>query len=194
LAAALFNAIWWYARHGHRLLASNIDPAGVKAISRRFLSALAWLGAGTLLGALLPALGVARSVCWPVIPAMSSKSLSTWRTVSARFRLSRRSAGQGFTGRGAARAQPGSAALRPRAFLPPGQVLHRHLHSEASRCRRPASGEGTVMSAVSCRARFLSESNEISGSQSGSQRRQPPGDAGLCPATISSASWPYRRQ
>jgi len=59
LAAALFNAIWWYARHGHRLLASTVDPAGVRAISRRFQSALAWLGTGTLLGALLPALGVA---------------------------------------------------------------------------------------------------------------------------------------
>jgi uncharacterized membrane protein len=59
LAAALFNAIWWYAHHDHRLLASTIDPAGVRAISRRFQLALAWIGAGTLLGALLPALGVA---------------------------------------------------------------------------------------------------------------------------------------
>ncbi len=58
LAAALFNAIWRYARHDHRLLADTIDPAGVRAISRRFRLALAWLGAGTLLGALLPALGV----------------------------------------------------------------------------------------------------------------------------------------
>jgi hypothetical protein len=59
LAAVLFNAIWWHARHGHRLLASNIGPAGVRAINRRFQLALAWLGTGTLLGALLPALGVA---------------------------------------------------------------------------------------------------------------------------------------
>jgi len=59
LAAALFNAIWWHARHRHRLVASNIDPIGVRAISRRFQLALAWLGTGTLLGALLPALGVA---------------------------------------------------------------------------------------------------------------------------------------
>jgi TMEM175 potassium channel family protein len=58
LAAALFNAIWWHARHNHRLLASTIDPAGIRAISRRFQLALAWLGAGTLLGALLPTLGV----------------------------------------------------------------------------------------------------------------------------------------
>jgi hypothetical protein len=57
LAAALFNVIWWHARHDHRLLASTIDPAGVRAISRRFQLALAWLGAGTLLGALLPTLG-----------------------------------------------------------------------------------------------------------------------------------------
>ena len=59
LAAALFNAIWWYARHDRRLLADTIDSAGVRAISRRFELALAWLGTGTLLGALLPALGVA---------------------------------------------------------------------------------------------------------------------------------------
>jgi uncharacterized membrane protein len=59
LAAALFNAIWWYARHDRRLLADTIDFAGVRAISRRFQLALAWLGTGTLLGALLPALGVA---------------------------------------------------------------------------------------------------------------------------------------
>ena len=59
VAAALFNIIWWHARKDHRLLASTIDPAGVRAISRRFQLALAWLGAGTILGALLPALGVA---------------------------------------------------------------------------------------------------------------------------------------
>ena len=59
LAAALFNVIWWYARHGHRMLASSIDPAGVRAISRRFQSAVAWLGTGTLPGAPLPALGAA---------------------------------------------------------------------------------------------------------------------------------------
>ena len=59
VAAVLFNVIWWYAQHGHRLLASNINPAGTRAISRRFQLALAWLGTGTLLGALLPALGVA---------------------------------------------------------------------------------------------------------------------------------------
>jgi uncharacterized membrane protein len=59
VAAALFNVIWWHARHDHRLLAATIDSAGVKAISRRFQLALAWIGTGTLLGALLPALGVA---------------------------------------------------------------------------------------------------------------------------------------
>jgi TMEM175 potassium channel family protein len=58
-AAILFNVIWWHARRGRRLLASTIDPAGVRAISRRFQLALAWIGTGTVLGALLPALGVA---------------------------------------------------------------------------------------------------------------------------------------
>jgi hypothetical protein len=59
VAAALFNVIWWYARHDRRLLADTIHSAGVRAISRRFQLALAWIGAGTLLVALLPALGVA---------------------------------------------------------------------------------------------------------------------------------------
>jgi uncharacterized membrane protein len=58
LAAVLFNVIWWHARRDRRLLASSIDAAGVRAIARRFLLALAWIGAGTLLGALLPVLGV----------------------------------------------------------------------------------------------------------------------------------------
>ena len=59
-AVLLFNAIWWYARHEHRLLADTIDADGVKALSRRFHIAFVWVGAATLLGALvLPALGVA---------------------------------------------------------------------------------------------------------------------------------------
>jgi len=58
LAAVLFNLIWWHARRDGRLLASTIDAAGVRAIARRFLLALAWIGVGTLLGALLPPLGV----------------------------------------------------------------------------------------------------------------------------------------
>ena len=59
LAAILFNAIWDYARHDHRLLGPTIDTAGARAISRRFRLALAWIGTGTLLGALLPVLGMA---------------------------------------------------------------------------------------------------------------------------------------
>jgi len=59
LAAILFNAIWDYARHDHRLLGPTIDSAGARAISRRFRLALAWIGTGTLLGALLPVLGMA---------------------------------------------------------------------------------------------------------------------------------------
>jgi uncharacterized membrane protein len=58
-AAILFNAIWGYARHGQRLLATTIDAAGAKAVSRRFRLALAWIATGTLLGALLPVLGMA---------------------------------------------------------------------------------------------------------------------------------------
>jgi uncharacterized membrane protein len=58
LAAVLFNAIWDYARHGHRLVGTSIDSVGARAISRRFRLALAWIGTGTLLGALVPVLGV----------------------------------------------------------------------------------------------------------------------------------------
>jgi uncharacterized membrane protein len=59
LAAGLFNIIWWHARRDRRVLASTIDAAGVKAIARRFQLALAWIGAGTLLGAFVPVVGVA---------------------------------------------------------------------------------------------------------------------------------------
>ena len=59
LAAILFNAIWAYARHDHRLLGPTIDSVGATAISRRFRLALAWIGTGTLLGALVPVLGMA---------------------------------------------------------------------------------------------------------------------------------------
>jgi uncharacterized membrane protein len=59
MAAVLFNAIWEYARHEHRLLGTTIDPVGAGAVSRRFRLALAWLGTGTLLGALVPVLGMA---------------------------------------------------------------------------------------------------------------------------------------
>ena len=59
LAAILFNVIWGYARHDHRLLGTTIDSLGARAISRRFRLALVWIGTRTLLGALLPVLGVA---------------------------------------------------------------------------------------------------------------------------------------
>jgi uncharacterized membrane protein len=59
VAAILFNVIWGYARHGHRLLGTSIDATGAGAVSRRFRLALAWIATGTLLGALLPVLGMA---------------------------------------------------------------------------------------------------------------------------------------
>jgi uncharacterized membrane protein len=58
LAAVLFNVIWAYVRHDHRLLGPTIDSAGARAIGRRFRLALAWIATGTLLGALLPVLGM----------------------------------------------------------------------------------------------------------------------------------------
>jgi uncharacterized membrane protein len=56
--ALTFNAVWQYARR-HRLLSEELEAAGATAISRRFQLALAWLAIGTLLGAVLPVLGVA---------------------------------------------------------------------------------------------------------------------------------------
>jgi hypothetical protein len=38
----------------------------------------------------------------------------------------------------------------------------------------------------------ISEANQNPGSQTGSQRRQTPGDAGRHPEKVSSASWPFR--
>jgi hypothetical protein len=54
----MFNATWQYARR-HRLLSEALDPASATAIGRRWQLALAWLTTGTLLGLLIPALGVA---------------------------------------------------------------------------------------------------------------------------------------
>jgi uncharacterized membrane protein len=86
VAAALFNAIWWHARHDPRVLARNIDPAGVRAITRRFGIALAWLGAGVVLGALLPALGFAVFVAFVVyywLPISGEIGRAKPRTVPA---------------------------------------------------------------------------------------------------------------
>jgi uncharacterized membrane protein len=57
VTALTFNAVWQYARH-HELLSEALDPAGATAIGKRFQLALAWLTTGTVLGALLPVLGV----------------------------------------------------------------------------------------------------------------------------------------
>jgi uncharacterized membrane protein len=59
VAAILFNVIWGYVRHHRRLLGPTIDDAGARAVSRRFRLALVWLAAAIVLGAVLPALGVA---------------------------------------------------------------------------------------------------------------------------------------
>jgi uncharacterized membrane protein len=58
VTALTFNAVWQYACR-HRLLNEALDAAGAAAISRRFQLALAWLATGALLGAVLPALGLA---------------------------------------------------------------------------------------------------------------------------------------
>src|SRR5262249_49754316 len=57
VTALTFNAVWQYACR-HRLLNETVDPAGARAISRRFQLALAWLATGALLGVALPVLGI----------------------------------------------------------------------------------------------------------------------------------------
>src|SRR5881394_433599 len=65
LTALTFNAVWQYARR-QRLLNDALDSAGATAIGRRFQLALAWLTTGALLGAALPALGIAVIVAFNV--------------------------------------------------------------------------------------------------------------------------------
>ena len=57
-AALTFNAVWQYARRRH-LLSPGLGAAGATAIGRRFGLAVGWLSAGALVGALVPAFGVA---------------------------------------------------------------------------------------------------------------------------------------
>ncbi|HEY6593346.1 MAG TPA: TMEM175 family protein [Asanoa sp.] len=57
VAAALFNVIWAHLRRGH-LLDDSLEPAGVRAIGRRFALALLWIGGGVVLGAVAPLAGV----------------------------------------------------------------------------------------------------------------------------------------
>jgi TMEM175 potassium channel family protein len=77
LTALTFNAVWHYARR-HRLGSETLGSAGATAISRRFQLALAWLASGALLGAVLPALGVAviaafNAYYWLPIPGESPR-------------------------------------------------------------------------------------------------------------------------
>jgi len=58
LTAILFNVVWDYARRRQRILSSTIDSIGATAVGRRFRLALTWIAAGTILGALLPILGL----------------------------------------------------------------------------------------------------------------------------------------
>jgi uncharacterized membrane protein len=78
--ALTFNAVWQYARR-HRILSETLDPAGATAIGRRFQVALAWLTAGTLLGLLIPVLGVViiaafNAFYWLPIPGESPRPRS----------------------------------------------------------------------------------------------------------------------
>jgi uncharacterized membrane protein len=58
VTALTFNAVWQYARR-RRLLSEALGAAGATAIGRRFQLALVWLSTAALVGAVLPAAGVA---------------------------------------------------------------------------------------------------------------------------------------
>jgi uncharacterized membrane protein len=89
VAAVLFNLIWWHARRNRRLLVPTIDAAGVRAIGGRFQLALVWIGTATLLGALVPLLGVAVVVAF--IPYY-------WLPIAGEMaRAKRRRSGEGQT-------------------------------------------------------------------------------------------------
>jgi uncharacterized membrane protein len=66
VTALTYNAVWRYARHA-KLVSRTLDPAGAKAIDRRFQLAVALLTAGALLGLLVPFLGVAIVAAFNVI-------------------------------------------------------------------------------------------------------------------------------
>jgi uncharacterized membrane protein len=59
IGGVFFNAIWEYARHEHQLLGDSIDPAGARTVSRRFLLGPALYALASVLGAILPVLGIA---------------------------------------------------------------------------------------------------------------------------------------
>jgi uncharacterized membrane protein len=75
VTALAFNAVWQYACR-RRLLSEALEPAGARAIGRRFRLALAWLATGALLGAVVPIAGVAviaafNAFYWVPIPGES---------------------------------------------------------------------------------------------------------------------------
>jgi uncharacterized membrane protein len=53
-----FNAVWEWARRGHRLLGDSLSPDDAKAIARRFMFGPSAYLAGTVTGIFLPVLGL----------------------------------------------------------------------------------------------------------------------------------------
>jgi uncharacterized membrane protein len=58
VGGVFFNAVWEYARRGHRHLGDSIDPAGARTVSRRFLVGPAAYLVATCVGAAVPVAGV----------------------------------------------------------------------------------------------------------------------------------------
>ncbi|MBO3673928.1 hypothetical protein [Streptomyces sp. NEAU-YJ-81] len=131
----LFNVIWWYARNDHRLIATTLDSAGVAAISRRFRLALAWLATGTLLGLLLPPLGMAVIAVFIPYYWPPSQASSPRRSADA-------ATGIGRNGRGPlVHEHKRGARLAP--HRPDGRRLEAHRLSAADRGDARAIGPRT---------------------------------------------------
>ena len=71
--------------------------------------------------------------------------------------------------------------------------LHGHVRATRMESASAAECHGSVV-LPTLRMNLLSKANEISGSQTGSQRRQTPGDTRRRLATINPASWHFRRR
>ena len=69
-----FNAIWEYARRGHRLLGDTINPDEARRMSRRFLLGPLLYGAGTALGAILGIVAFSLLIPFYWLPPLTRRS------------------------------------------------------------------------------------------------------------------------
>lgn len=79
-----FSAVWEYARLGRRMLGPTIDFVRARTVSQRFWVGPALVVLGTLVGALVPALGqvvfgAIIIIFWLPIKAAEPTSTAAWR-------------------------------------------------------------------------------------------------------------------